>query len=79
MEPYAEILTRLKRIEDFIKTQKNPETWMTQEQAMQEIGCKATKMKKLRDGNDIVWRKSGKEVMILRSSVERYNNKQSYL
>lgn len=74
MDPLTEILTRLDRLEAQLKP-KPQSKWMTQEEAMAEIGCKETKMRQLRDGQDIVWRRAGKGIMVLRSSVEKYCNK----
>lgn len=53
--------------------------WMTPQEAMEEIGCKATTLNKLRPNGSIDWKTTGKGrgIMILRKSVEDFNNQHS--
>lgn len=67
---------RLERIEAYIKGTTQPSRWMTQEEAMEEIGCKGTKLKELRMSGKIKYRYAGegRGIRILRKSVDEYNN-----
>lgn len=53
--------------------------WVKPAEAMELIGCKKTKLENLRMDGTLNWRYAGKGrgVMILRSSIERYNVDQS--
>ena len=53
--------------------------WVKPAEAMELIGCKKTRLSELRNEGKLKWRFFGKGrgVMVLRSSIEQYNNTHS--
>ena len=78
------LMKRLEYLEQYVKNslkEKGKSTWMTKEEAMEQIGCKASTLERLRYAGAIEWKYSGKGrgVMIHRKSVEQFNLKNSTL
>lgn len=75
-------MKRFNYLEEYVKNSlrtSGKSRWMNPSEACAEIGCGAWKLKELRKEGKIEWRYSGKGrgVMILRKSVEEYNNASS--
>lgn len=77
------LVKKISYLEEYIKnTAKEKRTrWVSQQIAMDEIGCKRTKLTELRLSGKLEWRYAGKGkgIMILRRSIDDYNNSQSTL
>ena len=79
---FNQLLKKFAYLESYVKnsvSEKRKSKWISQEEAMEQLGCKQSKLKQLRFSGAIHWKTTGKGrgVMILRKSVEDYNDHNS--
>lgn len=79
---FNQLMKKVSFMEEYIKNslkQQGKSKWVTPQEAMELIGCKETKLKELRLSGELEWKTLGKGrgVMILRKSIEAYNDKNS--
>lgn len=74
-------LSYLREFVQNVLKERNKSKWMKPDEAMEEIGCKASTLKKLRLEGKIDWKYSGRSrgVMLLRKSVDEWNESNSTL
>ena len=79
---WNQLIKKISYLEEYIRCavkQGAKSRWVKPAEAMELIGCRKTKLDQLRLNGSLHWRFAGKGrcVMILRSSIERYNVDQS--
>ena len=75
---WNQLVKKIGFLEEYIKNSLkivHKSKWVKPQEAMELIGCRCTKLTDLRKSGMIDWRYSGngKGIMILRSSIDRYN------
>ena len=81
---WNQLVKKITYLEEYVKNsmkEKRKSQWVKPAEAMELIGCKVLKLKKLRLNGSLDFRYFGKNrgVMILRSSIEKYNKSHSTL
>ena len=74
---FMQLMKKINYLEEYVKNslrEKQKSKWVSQEEAMEMLGCGKTKLNELRRGFDLDWRTNGKGrgVQISRASIEKF-------